>query len=202
LIDLKHTRLKVKCKIKKGDNTNIDATENVGPVNNFLHSLWSQVEIYFNNVLVSTTSPHYGYKAYIKHLMYRGTVEDKTVGFMKDTEDEMDDVDVRAGSNLNLLERAKWLEGSKEFCMEGPLWEGVMEMDKYLLNGGDIQLRLHKNQDKFILLSSENSATYNVTDVTLQICKAVVNEGLMETFTQTLTRQPSLYCYDTWELTL
>lgn len=53
-IDISQTILTVKVKIVQLDGNNLGATcDKVGPVNNFLHSIFSQVDIYLNQKLVS-----------------------------------------------------------------------------------------------------------------------------------------------------
>ena len=58
-IDLKRSRLYVKARIKHADEHNLKATEYVGPVNNFLHSMFSQVDVTVQNKLVTSTTTHY-----------------------------------------------------------------------------------------------------------------------------------------------
>ncbi|GFV77972.1 uncharacterized protein TNCV_1261 [Trichonephila clavipes] len=60
-IDLSQTQLYVKAKIVKVDNTSITKDETIGPVNLFLHSLFSQVD--------SNSSNTYPYRSYIETLL-------------------------------------------------------------------------------------------------------------------------------------
>ena len=46
-LDLAKTQLFVKAKITKANGTALDAETKVGPVNLFLHSLFSQVDVFF-----------------------------------------------------------------------------------------------------------------------------------------------------------
>ncbi|GFS83197.1 uncharacterized protein TNCV_1287721 [Trichonephila clavipes] len=48
-IDLSQTQLYVKAKIVKVDNTPITKDDTIGPVNLFLHSLFSQVDVSLND---------------------------------------------------------------------------------------------------------------------------------------------------------
>ena len=58
----------------------IDAAVAVAPINNTLHSLFSQIEVSLNNVDVSSATTTYSYRAYIEtHLNY-GT-DSKNQGF-------------------------------------------------------------------------------------------------------------------------
>ena len=50
----------------------IDSAAAVVPVNNWLHSLFSQVDVYLNGTLVTPLSNTYAYRAYIKKLLNYG----------------------------------------------------------------------------------------------------------------------------------
>ena len=67
--DLSQSYLYVKFKIVKADGQPLDADSNVAPVNNFLHSMFSSVDLYLNNKLISSNSDTYPYRAYIENLL-------------------------------------------------------------------------------------------------------------------------------------
>ena len=66
-IDLAHTMLYIQAKIEPIENE----MENfkVAPVNNFLHSLFNQVGVFFNQKLVLPPNNAYPYRAYIESLL-------------------------------------------------------------------------------------------------------------------------------------
>ena len=55
-LDLARTQLFIKAKITKANGTAIDADAQVGPVNLFLHSLFSQVDVSLNERLISPST--------------------------------------------------------------------------------------------------------------------------------------------------
>ena len=65
-IDLKRSRLYLKARTKH-------ATEYIGPINNFLHSMFSQVDFTIQNKLITSTTTHYPYKAMIQKILSYGT---------------------------------------------------------------------------------------------------------------------------------
>ncbi|GFU82026.1 uncharacterized protein F54H12.2 [Trichonephila clavipes] len=71
-IDLSKTQLYVKAKIVKVDNTPITNDDTVGPVNLFLHSLFSLVDVSLNDHVVSNSSNTYPYGSYIETLLNHG----------------------------------------------------------------------------------------------------------------------------------
>ena len=71
-IDLSKTILTVTGKITKKDgNTKLDGNDqsNVAPVNNFLHSLFRQVDVYLNGKQVTPAMGTYAYRSYIETLL-------------------------------------------------------------------------------------------------------------------------------------
>ena len=61
-ISLRDTLLYIKAKIVKGDGSPQTSENNVGFINMPLHSLWSQVDVTFNQKLVSSSSNNYPYR--------------------------------------------------------------------------------------------------------------------------------------------
>ena len=56
-----------------------------------------------------------------------------------------------SGSNNGLFERAKWISTSKTMDLRGPLCHDLFDMDCYLLNQVDINVR---NPASFALLAA------------------------------------------------
>ncbi len=56
----------------EGQSLLVDA--DVSTANNFMHSLFSQVDVYINNQLISSSNNCYAYKAYIENLFSFGII--------------------------------------------------------------------------------------------------------------------------------
>ncbi|GFY21833.1 uncharacterized protein F54H12.2 [Trichonephila clavipes] len=65
-LDLSQTQLHVRAKIFKSDGKVITNENKVGPVNLFLHSLFSQVDVCLNERTVSSSNNTYPYRAIIE----------------------------------------------------------------------------------------------------------------------------------------
>src|SRR5699024_1613706 len=61
-VDLSHTLLHLKVKIVKEDGTACTADDKIAPVNNTLHSMFSQLDLYLNQKLISPPNNTYGFK--------------------------------------------------------------------------------------------------------------------------------------------
>ena len=90
-IDLSETQLYLSCSIRKKVNDKYELLDNnkVGPINNLLHSLFSQVTLWLNNTQIENSNGSYAYRAYIENLLNYGTGAKtshlKTCLFEKDT---------------------------------------------------------------------------------------------------------------------
>ncbi|XP_020296499.1 uncharacterized protein F54H12.2-like [Pseudomyrmex gracilis] len=75
-INLAHTLLSLRVILNTPEappaasNSGGDAVAaSVGPVNNFLHSMFNQIDVYFNQKLVSPPNNAYAYRAYLETLL-------------------------------------------------------------------------------------------------------------------------------------
>ena len=68
-IDLFKTYLFVEAQIVNTDGSDLDPDTDVGPVNLWMHSLFSDVNVSLNEKLVSPPSSMYPYRAYIETLL-------------------------------------------------------------------------------------------------------------------------------------
>ncbi|XP_018343356.1 PREDICTED: uncharacterized protein F54H12.2-like [Trachymyrmex septentrionalis] len=71
--DLIHTMLSLRVRIEseRGESTAVapDGEAKVGPVSHLLHSIFNQIDVYFNQKLVSPPNNAYAYRAYIEALL-------------------------------------------------------------------------------------------------------------------------------------
>ena len=119
-LDLAKTQLFVKAKITKANSTALDPNTQVGPVNLFLHSLFSQVDVSLNEQLISPSTNTYPYRAMIETLLNYGeeakTSQLSMALFYKDTPGKMDVVnpveDDDAEANMGLKARYEFTKES------------------------------------------------------------------------------------------
>ena len=96
-IDLSKTILTVTGKIVKDNESVLDGANqaNVAPVNNFLHSLFKQVDVYLNGKQVTPAMGTYPYRAYIETLLnYDASAKESQFSsalYYKDTATQMDE---------------------------------------------------------------------------------------------------------------
>ena len=152
-IDLSKTILTVTGKITKKDGTSkLDGNDqsNVAPVNNFLHSLFRQVDVYLNGKQVTPAMGTYAYRSYIETLLnYDVSAKQSQFSsalYYKDTAGQM--------------EKADALASLKTFSYQKPGGNnnvGIDASDKlYVPESGNVGFakrhQFIKNGNRFVLL--------------------------------------------------
>ena len=178
-IDLSQCYLSLKCKVKNSDGTDLrtqttdgdgNVTEgnqaSVGPVNLFLHSLFRQVDVSFNDTLVSTSGDCYAYRAYITDLLSYGSDVKKTwlkrlEGWHEDQAGKYDDQ-----SNTGLRERTKMISNSRSFDLKGRLHIDMLLQERLLPNNLAVKITLVRAEPQFSLMSFET--TVNGYDIVIE----------------------------------
>ena len=68
-----HNQIYLKFRILKEDGSNLDDDQKAGPINNFLHSMFSGIDLFLNNKFVTSSMDTYPYRAYIENLFSYGS---------------------------------------------------------------------------------------------------------------------------------
>ena len=149
-VDLAKTILVVRTKVTKANRDDLDQDEKVGIVNNFLHSLFKQVDVFLKGKQVTQATGTYAYRAYLETLLNDGPAAKRSqlaaAMFYKDTSTKMDTADpTLAGNHANVnLGLKKRYEFSKE--------SGINQ------NGGTYILRhVYERMTSFGLCGSQNT---------------------------------------------
>ena len=180
-IDLSKTILTVTGKIVKDNESVLDGANqaNVAPVNNFLHSLFKQVNVYLNGKQVTPAMGTYPYRAYIETLLnYDASAKESQFSsalYYKDTATKMDEagslpalkeVKIKwdkstetdgwmysAGTgNQGFAKRSKFIQNSKQFVLSGPIFADIFMTDRLLLNMMDLRVVLNRSSNTFCLM--------------------------------------------------
>ena len=197
-IDLRRSRLYVKCRMVKSDGSKLAASEKTGIINLPLQSMWTQIDTYMNGKLVSLNTSYYPWKAYMKLLLSNGNdianSQLQSQLFFPDDYD-VEDTDPVSGSNGGLAQRYQFTEQSRVFDMEGPLYEDIFLLDKYLINGVDIHLKLFRNKAAFLALSDEASPSYKLEllDAVFKACMIKVDSGVLVNHAEILKKTTAKY---------
>jgi len=104
-VDFAKTMLHVKAKVTHGNDTDLAAGSVVGPVNLFLHRLFSLVEISLNDTLIIFSANTYLYRTMIETLLSYGmdakTSQLTSALYYKDVAGNMDSMDFEDENEVN-----------------------------------------------------------------------------------------------------
>ncbi|KAI0232430.1 hypothetical protein LSAT2_017253 [Lamellibrachia satsuma] len=192
--------LHVQVKVTRANGHVLDADEAVGPVNNWLHSLYSQVDLYLNGTLVTSSSNTYAYRAYIETLLSYGPDAKSTQLtnqlWYKDTANRMNAVELAAGPapNHGFVTRRQYITRSRVVDMMGRLHLDMFMQDKFLINGVDVKLRLVRSKPSFALMA-QGPHEYKITFVnaSLFVKKATLNPAVQMAHLKALENNPVRY---------
>ena len=200
--DLANSYLHVKAKIVKANGADLDADEQVGPVNLWMHALFSQVDVFLNNKLVTPSSTAYPYRAYIETILNfsKDTKSSQLTSalFYKDKAGKMDSVNPLANAdavNTGLKERYNLSKESKMVSMEGKIHSDLFAQERYILGGVPIKLKLVRTSPAFSLVSSADPATYKVVieDCVFRVRRVNVSSTVMIGHTEALNHTTAKY---------
>jgi len=158
-IDFGNTMLYVKAKVTALDDMNMPADAAFGPVNLFLHSLFSQVDISLNGTLITASTNTYPYRAMMETLLRYGedakSSQLTSALYYKDQPGRMDSVDfVDNARNSGLAKRRAIARQSPVFDMMGRIHADIFFQERYMLNEVGIKIKLVRSKDAFCLMSA------------------------------------------------
>lgn len=193
-LDLAQTLLSVKVKITARNGTPLAEGVNVGPINNYLHSLFDHVGISLSDKPVSSPSHTYPYRAYIESLLNYGKdamgSHQTTRLFYKDKAGHMDDL---VGNTTGFIKRQTFTDGSRVVDLVGNIHSDLFNQDRLMLNGVDLKVKLIRSKDLFNLLSAEPDVKSTIVEASLSIRKVQVNPSILMAHNRILEKTTAKY---------
>ena len=163
--------VRAKLKLQRANGANIEDGDEVGPVNNFLHSLFSQIDVSLNGTLITSSTNTYPYRAYIENLLSYGPdakeLQLTAALFYKDKAGKMDAANPHAADadvNTGLKKRAAFVSENKTVDMVGRIHSDIFFQQRYMLNEVNTKIRLTRSKDTFSLMCAGGN-TYRVVIV-------------------------------------
>ena len=199
-LDLNRSRLHVKAKIIKEDGTKWKDTDIVTPVNLWMQSLWSQVDVYLQQKLVSTSGTNYPYKAMFDVMLNYGldakATQLQSQLYYKDSAGAMDHTKPNETPlNQGLILRNIIAKNGALVDMEGPLYADAFQMNRYLLNEVDVRVKLFQSKTNFRLMTSVTDTKFKVkiTDVILKAAMMGISPEILKSHSRILEKKPAIY---------
>lgn len=160
-LDLYDSFLYLKIKILGSDGTSIAETAKISTSNNFFHSLFSQLDVYFNSNLISSSNNAYAYRAYIESLLSYGSDYNKSKAtcslFYLDSSNGGP-----CEQNVGYKKRATFIAESKSLELIDKLKFDLANQHRYILNDVTLTISLTKASEAFCLLSEVDTASYKI----------------------------------------
>lgn len=188
-IDIANTRLRIKAKIFLADGTALPANCQVAPVNNWLHSLFSQVSVDLNQKCITPCSGLYPYRAMIENTLNYGCDAKnshlQSSLYYKDTGGIMSAVAENAGY---IARRAR---NGDEIEMESAIHSDIFNINKYIPNGVQIAIKLYRSSPEFALVSTLNDTQkykIKITEAILIVRKIKINPSILAAHSLTLEK--------------
>ena len=180
-IDLSHTMLNMTVQILKSDGTVLTENDNVAPVNYFLHALFSQVDVFLNQKLVSPPGNTYAYRAMVETLVHYGPAAKlshlQTALWFKDTAGHMDSM---SAANKGYMDRSALAANSSAFDMMGHLHGDVFGQERFVPNGVEVRIKLVRSRDSFSLMTDlPGGAKVHILDATLLMRQAKLSPKIL-----------------------
>lgn len=180
-IDLSETLLYIKCQIVKNNNDLPVEADKIAPVNNFLHSLFSQVDVYLNGKLITPSNNTYAYRAYLENLLNYGKEAKESYlsssVWFEDSAGEFDTLDV---ANKGYISRRELTKGGKQFDMIGRLHSDIFNQERYLISDVEVRIKLVRSKNSFSLMTATGlNPKVHLLDTSLVVRKVKINPAIL-----------------------
>ena len=191
--DLANTYLHVICKVLHSDGSKLKDGENIAPVNNLLHSMWSQIDLYLNDMLITPSTITYPYRAYLETLLsfdesvkrnrLRSALCDDDWGGTRDDYDR----------NRGHIRRRSCVRKSQPVELYGRLHVDLFMQERFLVNGVDMKLKLSRSKPEFVLMGDSADYQIKLEQVHLYVRKVTLNPAVLLAHAKALDKTPAKY---------
>lgn len=196
-LDLNDTMLHLTCKLVKnnGQNFTADDANQPAPVNNFLHSLFSDVKLMIGEKQLEGGVHLYPYRALLSNLLaYSNSTKNTqlfTSGFVKDTAGQFNNVE----NNIGHEKRRQYVVNSKTFDLCGPLWLDMMAQSRYLINQIDVDITLVRSKPDFYLFNGDGGigGRIIIEDAVLYVRRVKIEPGTLMEVEKRLLNENAIY---------
>lgn len=190
-IDLAHTVLHIIAKVKPDATLATGAELEAAPANNWLHTLFSHVDIYLNQKCITPPSNHYGYRAYIENLLNYGdgakNTHLTTSMWYKDEGKKFNDK-----ANSGHVARKKLVAKEKSVEMYSNLHCDLFNVNKFMLNGVELGVKLINAKNEFHIIG-EVAAHVEFVEANLFVRKVTINPSILIAHARALAIAPAKY---------
>ena len=176
--NMKDMTLYVEGKVVKGDDTDLEATDNVALVNNAGSSLFNQTESRVNDrALPGQSFTDTDLKAYVDVLATKDVSSKNKLelqGWYPDTESHHNSTN--GNHNAGFTSRKELIAGSRTFAFCSPIQADLLKSANHLGPGNKLSIRLVRNPDEKVLMHNiGGSFKVKLTTVYIEYTRIVTN---------------------------
>ena len=189
-IELDKTELEILFRVKKADGANLDANEKVSIINYPGATLFKDIEVVLNDKTITYAGSNYAERAIMETLLSFG----KDAGtswlqaglYYKDTAGKMDTAEPSpvdaTTANEGLKKRAEFTANGQLVHTKAKLHLDIFNQPKPLINNVRMVLKLSRNTNNYVLMSSEAGAAYKVEieQIYLNVRKVKVADDVID----------------------
>ena len=195
-IDMNNSYLHVKAKVTKNDGSApLAADVGFAPVNYWMHSLFSQVDVLLNDTLVTPSENTYPYRAYIESTLNYGREAKEThltsALYYQDTAEQLDSRDETL--NAGFKKRHDHAHQGRVVDMEGRLHCDIFHQNRLLMNGVDVKIRLIPSKSSFNLIGPDDTYRSIITHASFFARKIRLNPAVALAQAKALEIAPAKY---------
>ena len=198
--DLSQTYLNLKVKFTKADGSNLSNTQVLAPINFLFYAIFSQIDIWLNNVLVTSSNNTQTYRSVIELLtnygqdalnsIYQSILFHKdTAGYMNSIQHDATKTDVNKG----FIKRREIMGNSREIDMMGRLHCDIFFQNRYLINLVPIKIKLSRNKSSFCYIGDADSYKMEITNATLYTRSVKINPDVLVAHAMGLEKATAKY---------
>lgn len=200
-IDLNDIALSVTVKITKTDGTNLAATDIIAPGNNWLHNMFSDIQLTVGSKVIEGGQKLYPYKAYFYNLLSHDSNTKRTQlaasGWYKDTAGKFD---TNEGNN-GFTTRQGLVASSATIQLYGPLLLDFFLQNRYLLPLVNLRLLLTRSSPEFqVMIKTATDVANRANAVNIKIEEANLHyrrvrplPSLLQSIEENLVLQNAVY---------
>ena len=205
---LSEVEIVTKFKIKKGD-ADLEDTDKCSIINNFANALWELVEVQIGERvdLMQSMRNSYAYTTFLYHaleddpnredMLFRTQLFAMDKGKTKKESEELEfsttGADVTKVKNSAAAKRAGRIKNSTSVTIYSKLRCPLFNNEKSLPSNMKIRVTLHKNLDRFLLMSTDDTCRVYLEDVYLSVTYDRATDVVLSILEEALAREAAPY---------
>ncbi|XP_033255796.1 uncharacterized protein F54H12.2-like [Drosophila miranda] len=193
--DLSSVYLRLVVQLRKSDNTNIEGND-VGVVNNILHSMFRSSSVYLNNILVSQSDNNYHYRSYLQTILNYGSDASEshlaTQGYYPNYGKLISGRYVNTDGSIMLK---NIFQNSNKVELFGKVHGDIFNQPKLLINNVDLRITFNIEKTAFYLMESETESNLKILEAQLFMNHITINPSILLAHHHVLQTKNAIYPY-------